>query len=369
MGLRVLITNLGLWPPSGTSLYVRDLALELQRQGHNPMVFSSTVGEIAAELRGAGVEVTDHLDDIRSTPDVIHGHHHAPTVAAVRHWPAVPAIYVCHDHTSRYDKPPILPGIRRHFGVSRMCVRRLVSEGVPESHAGLLLNFVDTARFAPRSPLPGRPRQALVFSNYANMHSHLTAVTQACEEAGLELDVVGAGMDRIVTDPERLLPGYDIVFAKGKAAMEAMAVGTAVILCDFSGAGPMVTSEEFDGLRPLNFGFEALREPLASEPLVREIGRYDAENAARVRDLIRSNSDLVSAVEGIVAIYRDTIAEDAPDVVPSRDRRWSVRERLALRLFWRWGSVSAARRKKLEALPGARLVKRAVRPILRRAGL
>ena len=53
-------------------------------------------------------------------------------------------------------------------------------------------------------------------------------------------------MARIAESPELLLPKYEIVFAKGKAAMEAMAVGTAVILCDFSGVGPMVSSTRFD---------------------------------------------------------------------------------------------------------------------------
>ena len=33
MGLNVLITNIELWPPSGTVLYVRDLALELRAPG------------------------------------------------------------------------------------------------------------------------------------------------------------------------------------------------------------------------------------------------------------------------------------------------------------------------------------------------
>ena len=174
MGLRVLITNLELWPPSGTVLYVRDLALELQRQGHTPVVFSSTAGGVAEGLRGAGIEVTDSLGRIRETPDIIHGHHYAPTLVALRRWPTVPAIHVCHDHTSWHDRTPIHPNIRRYFGVSRVCVQRQVHDGVRESGAELLLNFVDTARFSPRAPLPERPGRALVFSNYAHAGSHLT---------------------------------------------------------------------------------------------------------------------------------------------------------------------------------------------------
>src|ERR1700704_1829910 len=57
VGLQVLITNIKLWPLSGTVLYVRDLALELQRQGHTPTVFSSTIGEVVDELRDSGITV------------------------------------------------------------------------------------------------------------------------------------------------------------------------------------------------------------------------------------------------------------------------------------------------------------------------
>jgi hypothetical protein len=364
MGLRVLIASGGLWPPSGTVIYVRDLALELKRQGHVPVVFSSTRGAVAAELGRAGIQVNDSLGRSEAAPDVIHGHQHAPTLVAVRRWPAVPAIFVCHSHTSPHDRPPLDPGIRRYFGVSRVCVERLANDGAPTSRSGLLLNFVDTERFAPRPALPERPRRALVFSNYASEGSHLPAVVEACREAGLELDVVGEGVGRIETRPERLLDQYDLVFAKAKAAMEAMAVGTAVILCDFSGVGPMVTSAEFEGLRPLNFGFEALRDPLRPEPLLREIARYNAADAARVRDLLRSRASLVTAVEGLVAIYREVIADGQSGQWRGATRRSAVRERAYLRLYWWWAARSPTQRQKVSGFPGVRLGLRFARRLL-----
>lgn len=371
MGLRVLITNINLWPLSGTVLYVRDLALELRRQGHTPVVFSSTTGGMASELRDAGIEVTDRLGRLRETPDIIHGHHYAPTLVALSRWPTVPAIHVCHDHTSPYDRTPIHPSIRRHLGVSRVCVQRLIREGVPAAQAELALNFVDLARFSPRAPLPEVPRRALVFSNYADGRSHLPVVVEACRRAGLELDVVGAGVGRIVTRPEQLLPTYDIVFAKAKAAMEAMAVGTAVILCDFSGVGPMVTPSQFDELRPLNFGFEALRDPLQVEPILREIARYDPEDAARVRDLLRSRAGLTGAAESLVAIYHEAVADHRrgrSDSSARRPERWSIREPLFLRLYWQWISVSPKHREKLKRLPGVQAMTRGMRRLLRQAG-
>ena len=57
-----------------------------------------------------------------------------------------------------------------------------------------------------------------------------------------------------------MLGQYDIVFAKARCALEALAVGNAVVLCDTVGVGPMVTTGEVDRLRRLNFGVRALRE-------------------------------------------------------------------------------------------------------------
>jgi hypothetical protein len=366
MGLRVLITNIELWPLSGTVLYVRDLALELQRQGHEPVVFSLAVGEVARELRQAGIPVIDTLRRMRQAPDIVHGHHHAPTTMAVRRWPTRPAIFICHDHRAPKDRTPLHPSIRRYLGVSRVCVQRLVREGVPAEEASLLLNFVDTRRFTARPPLPERPCRALVFSNYAHAGTHLPAVTAACREAGLQLDVVGAGAGNAVDRPEEVLGHYDIVFAKGKAAMEAMAVGAAVILCDFSGVGPLVTSAEFDDLRPLNFGFQALRDQLAPDLLLREIARYDAQDAMRVRDRLRSEASLEQAVKALVALYHDVMTEHegSPKRHPVQVERLSIRGPLFLQLRWRWRSVPPRWRNPVERLPGVAQLKAGLRRLM-----
>jgi glycosyltransferase involved in cell wall biosynthesis len=179
VGLKVLITNLDMWHRSGTQLYVRDLALELRRQGHSPAVYSLANGRIGDELQQSGIPASDHLRHVPFVPDVIHGHHHFPTLAALQHFPHVPAIFICHDHSRSHDQAPLHPRIRRYFAVSRICQERLIRDGVPAGRVQLLLNFVDTIRFLPRPPLPEQPRRALVFSNYAGAETLLPAVSGA----------------------------------------------------------------------------------------------------------------------------------------------------------------------------------------------
>lgn len=348
--MRVLITNLQLWPRTGTVLYVRDLALGLIRRGLTPAVHSLAIGPIRDELDAAGVRVVSDPRDVPWTPDVIHGHHAALVRLAIRAHPGVPVLTVCHDHTSPHDGALRHPAVRRHFAVSALCVRRRLGEGVPADAVEWLPNFVDLERFRPRAPLPVRPRRALVFSNYASEATHLPPIRAACERLGLQLDVVGLGVGRPADAPEALLPQYDVVFAKARAALEAMAVGTAVVLCDFGGVGPLVRSTSFLELQRLNFGFEALTGPLTADAVSRQLARYDAVDAARVRDMVGRHASLDLALDRLQAAYAACVAEGATPHGTWRDRLAATRADLAIRAYWRWLSWPAARRRRFQAL-------------------
>ncbi|MFL6230748.1 MAG: glycosyltransferase [Pyrinomonadaceae bacterium] len=309
-GLRVLITNHGMEQRAGTELYVRDLALGLLERGHTPVVYTARVGEAARELRRATIPVVDDLEMLASPPDLIHGQHHVETMTALLHFANVPAVFFCHGWAPWVETPPRFPRILRYVAVDDTCRDRLLWEhGIPEPRVRVLLNFVDLKRFRPRGPLPPRPARALVFSNAASDSTYLPAVREACAQRGVALDVAGKQSGHVADAPEHLLGSYDLVFAKSRCAMEAMAVGAAVILCDAVGAGPLVTAAEVARLRRLNFGVRSLRNGLRPELLAREIDRYDARDAAEVTRWIRAEADLGRTVDEIVELYREVIAE------------------------------------------------------------
>jgi hypothetical protein len=110
-------------------------------------------------------------------------------------------------------------------------------------------------------------------------------------------------------NPEHILGEYDLVFAKAKCAMEALAVGCAVILCDFTGLGPMVTYEEFDRLRRLNFGMRTLTNEITVAALRREIGRYNSADAAKTSARVRVEIALEPALDELINLYGEAIAE------------------------------------------------------------
>ena len=257
--LKVLITNFSLRERTGTELYAFDLARGLLARGHSPILYSPRPGALAERMRIETVPVVDDLDRLQAPPDIIHGQHADETVTALLRFPHTPAIYVCHDWYLPLDVPPRFPRVLRCVGVDSACRDKLVFEhGIPEERVSVLLQFVDLEKFRPRAPLPARPRRALILCNQTKENAYLEAARAACAGAGVSLDVYGMGVGRPCEQPEELLAGYDVVFAKARTALEALAVGASVVVYWYRRLGPVVTEAELERLRRDNFGMRAM---------------------------------------------------------------------------------------------------------------
>jgi glycosyltransferase involved in cell wall biosynthesis len=310
--VRILITNNTLAGRAGSEVYVRDLALALLRRGHDPVVYSNVLGEVAEELRRATVPVIDDLSALNSPPDLIHGQHHLDAMVAVLRFPQVPAIYMCHGWAPWQERPPVYPSIRRYVAVDDLCRERLLTTpGIAADRVDVLLNGVDLARFQARPPLPARARSALVFSNYAAPGGYGDTIVRACRAHGLErVEIVGGCSGRSTAEPERLLQEFDIVFAKARSAIEAMAVGCAVVVADTSGLAGMVDSNNVQRLRRFNFGVRTMQAERVSEASVAAaLARYDAGDAGRVSAFIRADADFDAGIDRLLDIYGQAMAE------------------------------------------------------------
>jgi Glycosyltransferase Family 4 len=308
--MRVLLTNNTLDFRSGSELYIRDLAIELMRRGHHPVAYSMKLGVVAEELRAATVPVIESLDLLGAPPDIIHGHHHYETLTALLRFPDVPAIYYCHGWTPWQEAPFRSPRVLRYVAVDEVCRERLIAEGgVAPEKIELSLNFFDQRLFPPRAPLPSRPRQALAFGHAFAERGDLPMLRNACLRCGVELHAAGLGAGQPEAHPGTRLTRYDLVFAKARAAIEAMAAGTAVVLCSDGKLGPMVTTGNFDSLRMLNFGVRTLSRSLDSDLVVSALQQYDPDDAAEVSRLTRQRCELQPAVDRIVQLYSRVIEE------------------------------------------------------------
>lgn len=322
VSLRVLVTNHDLRQVGGSQLYTVDLATALRDRGHQPVVFSTRPGQVSDQLRRAAIPVVSRLENLAEAPDVIHGHHLLETAAAVLAFPGVPAVFVCHGWFPWQEEPPRLPRVRRYLAVDCLRRERLVSEhGVPPEQVEILPNFVDLRRFSAPRELPAAPARALVLSNATRSGDWVGSVRAACASAGIRLDVVGVGEGNAVADSAPLLAAYDLVFARGRAAMEAAASGAYAVLCDCEGLGPAVAAENAPELRRWNFGVGLLRTP-HSESAVRELLRgYSPAKAAAARDWVAKHAGREPAIDRLVALYETVIAEErASPAEPEAER-------------------------------------------------
>jgi len=310
--VKLLFTNNTLATRAGSELWLRDVAMAAAARGMDVAAYSPRLGEVAEELRRAGIAAVDDLDALPWRPDLLHGHHHLETMTALLHFDGLQGVFVCHGAVPFEEAPPLHPRLRRYVAVDEPCRERILESGVPAERVSTVANFVDLSRFVSRPPLPVRPRRALVLSHNLGEANGLAEVREACREAGIELESLGTASGRVTDRPEEALQRADVVFAKARAALEGLATGCAVVLCDAQGIGPLVTEEAFEELRRLNFGFRTLASPVARRAVAERLGAYDPESAARVSARVRAGAGLDAAVDALEDVWRAALADPAP---------------------------------------------------------
>ncbi len=304
-GLKILLTNIWLVERAGSEVVIRDLAIGLLHRGHRPVVYSPSLGEVAAELMSKGIVVIDDLRKLTEPPDIIHAHHSIPCGEALIRFPSVPAIYVCHAFTFWMEAPIHFPQIAAYVAVDEACRDRLVqAEGIDPARVLLLLNAVDLRRIPARpQPIPDRPKRAVAFGKAAAVPE----LRAACDQLGIEFDAIGSAAGRVLAHPEQELVKFDLVFGTARAALEGLCCGCAVIVSDTRGIAGFVTSDNFETLRARNFGLRTLADPITIGRCVEEIQRYDRSDAIRVSARARREADLQKLLNEFEKLYLEAL--------------------------------------------------------------
>lgn len=322
--MRLLFTNNTLAKPAGTELAIRDLCREMRRRGHEVAAFSTQWGDIAETLRGEGIPVVGDPGAVPWTPEVIHGHHEWETGLAALRWPGTPVLSFCRGLEAWQEAPCRAPNVVRWVAIDEPCRRRVLAGGTDPARVSLVLNGIDLERFRPRGPLPERPAKALVFSNYASTGTFLPLVEEACRLEGIACEAIGAGVGRVVERPEEILGGYDLVFAKGKAALESVITGCAVVVCDVRGLGPLVTGENFGALRRESFGYPSMTDELTVANLRARLTAWSAESAAAASAEARATCGSAVMFDALESLYREAAAAGLTRPAAGQTESWTA---------------------------------------------
>ena len=306
---RVLIVTIGLVGRSGTEVVSLETAHGLRARGHEVAIFAHYLGPLARLLASHGFIVVDDIAALPWTPTLIQANQTFPLMEAIVRFPDVPVLSICHDAIAWYNEPIDLPSVRRYVAVSIACRDRIV-QNLPRlaGEIELLHNAVDLEAFRARGALPEKPKRALILSHH---DGHLAAVRRACSRIGLQTDALGTGVGKEVADLPARLVNYDLVFATGRMALEALAVGCAVIVVDSRGIAGMITERTFPTWRDHNLGFALLKQPLSVKTLVNEIRRYDAADAQRVSKFVREHCSLGAYLDRLEAIYSGMLRSES----------------------------------------------------------
>lgn len=305
--MKILITNFALSFHTGTELLVRDLASAFVSAGDQVCLYSPKLGGVAQECRALGAVVTNNIHTIDVTPDVIHGHHSVVIAAALK-FPCTPIVYACHGVIAG-EWPIKLPTIEKYVAVSNLTRARLSEAGIEDHKIEVISNFADTDRFKTQRILPHTARKALLFGNYwRNGSAEVGAITEGCRRYGISIIDVRGALSRVASHPEFELPNYDVVFAVGRSAIEAMATGTSVILADLAGIGGMVMPANFDRLQSMNFALEATRSNLlTADSVYKALLTYDRAQADAVTRRVRGELSLDAAAARWKNVYGEAI--------------------------------------------------------------
>jgi UDP-3-O-[3-hydroxymyristoyl] glucosamine N-acyltransferase len=315
--VRILITNVQLDHRTGTEIVVRDLESGLRERGHDVCVYTPRPGILSDEITARGGLVVDTLDLVPFVPDVIHAHHNGPATEAALCFPHTPLVFVCHSRNAHIDMAPGVPSVSQYVAVDLNCRERLVAEGVPVDSIHVISNAVDIGRLVTRGDVSAPLRKAAVFSNQARDGGFVESVRRACASAGLALDEFGMGVGRTLDDPECRLAEYDVVFAKARCAIEALAAGCAVIAVDEAGYGGLVTYADVDWMLDWNVGDRCLQRAHDPVAIEEDLRRIDAEDVGRVSDLVRRRCSLEASLDAYELVYKAAMEGERASLSPS----------------------------------------------------
>ncbi|MCK0197738.1 glycosyltransferase [Ancylobacter sp. 6x-1] len=309
--MRILITNNTLAYHAGSELYVFDIATHLQRRGHKVVAYSSLLGPLAQELRAHGVPVIGDLEALTESPDVIHGHHHLDVAAAALRFPSAPIVHACHGWLPWQEAPLSLPSIRRYVAVSTLTREYLVTSGIAPERVVIIPNAVDLTRFRHRRPDGALLKSALAYGNtWAPDAPALKVLRTACESRGIAFHAIGAGMGNSTDRAPEVLPGYDIVFALGRSALEALACGCAVIVADPRGMDGAVTTESLPRQHAGNLGLAIIAgRPVTMEAAGAALDSLEVGEVARTAALVRAEAGMETLVDRWEEQYRLAVAD------------------------------------------------------------
>ncbi len=342
--MRILITQRELIQHTGSELFAVEVSNELSKRGHQVAIYSPRIGDVARLVYGAGVKVKSRIEDLPWEPEIIHGQHHLQAMAAMAYFDNAPGVYFCHGAKPWVENAPLHPRMQRYLVNCVWMALRVEAEfGIERNRIEVIPNFVNLARFSETRTPSAQSRRALLFHGAGLPDAELQMLERACGDAGLSLDKIGGAFGNPQTRPEVFLPEYDLVFAIGRSAIEAMACGCAVIPILPGLAGSMIDSGNFAQWAHSNFSprYFTSAKRISTAWLEAELKHYDPNEILAVSAKVRREHGLDTAVTALENVYKNAISRFAETPYERRAEFSRYLERLSQEADALWLQAAA----------------------------
>lgn len=299
--MRFVLSNFALAASGGSETYLLTVGHQLQRLGHDVVLYAHEVGPFADHARERGVEVVSRAADLPRECDVVVSQDAVVAYELAERFPAALHVFRACSDVYDFELPPQLDGVVDFVVAASDRVARCVEGCAVTAPLLRLRQPIDIARLVPSAPIRARPRRAVMLGNYAVDHRR-ALFEEAWGRRGVEIARVG-GVAGQSFDVSAALAAADIVIAKGRAALDAMACGRAVYVCDAFGTDGWVTPDSYAALEADNFGGLATHRVATIETVGADLDDYHPGMGAINRDLaVQHHSARKHAIELLAAV-------------------------------------------------------------------
>jgi hypothetical protein len=301
--MRFVLANRSLLAAGGTEVHLVTFGEHLQRLGHEVLLFAPELGPFADHARRRGLDVQDNPRELPAACDVVFAQDGIVACELARRYPQALMIFrVCSD-VFDFELPPQLDGLVDLMVVLSDRYERLAKACAVKVPVLRLRVPIDIDRLVPLGTLRERPQRAVLLGNYPEREE---LVREVWGRRGVEVRRVGVDVQSY--DVAAAVADADIVVAKSRAALDAMACGRAVYVYDVFGGDGWVTPESYAALEADNFAGQATDRVIDAAALADDLGGYRQEMGVVNRDLVLQHH---SARDHVIALL-NAIGERAP---------------------------------------------------------
>ncbi len=133
---------------------------------------------------------------------------------------------------------------------------------------------------------------------------------RGCQKAKLSLDLLGTPFGRPIDRPEHILPDYDVVFAAGRSAIEAVVSGCWVFPLSPYGCAPPLSPETVASWRFHNFVVPEGVGSMDARGIFAELRKWQPRRVQATTELMRRESRFELAVDRLEDIYATLLNEN-----------------------------------------------------------